>query len=105
MLGLTVTPAEVWQSPDSDAIYKGFDPNLVYVPKEDTRTMTVSPNVIEMNASQGSAPGAILATTPVQKFRTSVDVTVDENQGAVTPFRIGLWSPWSTAGSFVVFGP
>lgn len=105
MLGLTLTPAEVWNAPASDATYQGFDPNLVYVAKADSRDVTVSPASVDFTAPPGSLPGVILATTPVQKFKTSVDVTISDNQDAVTPFRLGLWSPWSMAGYFVVFGP
>jgi hypothetical protein len=105
MLALTVTPAEVWQAPASDAIYQGFDPNLVYVSKLDSRDVSVSPASVDFSAPPGSFPGVILATTPVQKYRTSLDVTISQNQGAVTPFRLGLWSPSSAAGYFVEFGP
>jgi hypothetical protein len=105
MLALTVTPAEVWNAPANDAIYNGFDPNLVYVAKGDSADVKVSPTSIVFNALPSSFPEVILATTPVQRFITSVDVTVNETQDALTPFRIGLWSPWSNAGSYVVFGP
>jgi hypothetical protein len=32
-------------------------------------------------------------------------VVVLENSGAAQPFRIGLWSPWTSTGQFIVFGP
>jgi hypothetical protein len=105
MLGLTLIPAEIWKAPASDAIYSGFDPHLVYTSKGDSELVKVVPTSIDITAPSGSFPGLILATTPVQKFKTALDVTINENQSATTPFRIGLWSPWSTAGYFVLFGP
>lgn len=105
MLGLTLIPAEIWKAPASDAIYNGFDPNLVYTSKGDSGLVKVSPTSIDITAPSGSFPGLILATTPVKKFKTSVDVTIKDNQNATTPFRIGLWSPRSAAGYFVLFGP
>jgi len=105
MLGLTLTPAGVWKAPADDAVYHGFDPNLVYVGKGDSGVVNVSPASVEFKASKGSSPGVILATTPLQKFVASVDVTVADDQGARGPFSIGLWSPWTSAGYFVVFGP
>jgi len=105
MLGLTAIPAQVWKAPASDAVYEGFDPNLVYVSKQDSRDVKVSAASVDFTAQPGSFPGVILATTPVQKYDASVNVTISENQGAVIPFRLGLWSPYSSAGYFVRFGP
>src|SRR6266850_3886824 len=105
MLGLTLIPAEVWKAPATDAAYTGFDPNLVYVSKGESRAITISTTAVEISAPPDSYPNVILATTPVQKFKTSLDVTISESQDALTPFRIGLWSPWSAAGLYVEFGP
>jgi hypothetical protein len=105
MLGLTLIPAETWNAPSDDAIYRGFDPNLVYTSPGDSGLVKVDRTSIDINAPRGVLTGAILATTPVQKYGASVDVTLTENRDALIPFRIGMWSPWSTAGYFVVFGP
>jgi hypothetical protein len=105
MLTLTLIPGEAWQAPASDAIYNGFDPNLVYVSKGSPGFAKVSPASVDITARPGLATDVILATTPLQKFTTSLDVTINENQDVVAPFRLGLWSPWSRAGYFVVFGP
>lgn len=105
MLALTLTPAEVWNHPVSDAAYSGFDPNLVYASSGGSGSVKVSADSIDMTAPPSSAPSVNLATTPLQKFDASVAVVVQENEGAITPFRLGLWSPWSGAGYFVEFGP
>jgi hypothetical protein len=31
MLALMLVPASVWHSPENDAVYRGFDRNLIYV--------------------------------------------------------------------------
>lgn len=105
MLGLTLIPAEIWQAPASDASYKGFDPNLVYTPPADSSLVKVAPASVDITAPPGSFPRVILATTPLQKFATAIDVTVQQNENANTPFRLGLWSPWTDVGFFVVFKP
>jgi hypothetical protein len=105
MLALTMIPAQIWKAPATDSIYNGFDPNFVYVAKGDSKDVKVSSAAVDFNAPSGAAPGVILVTTPVQKLVTSLDVTIADNQNAVTPLRIGLWSPYSASGFFVEFGP
>jgi hypothetical protein len=104
MLALTLIPAEVWHAPQTDRTYSGFDRNLIYTSSDGGASVRVSTAAIDLNAPAQSTAGVILATTPLQKLRTSVDVTLEQNQNAVTPFRLGLWSPWTSAGFFVVFG-
>jgi hypothetical protein len=103
MLALTVTPAEVWNHPVSDATYRGFDPNFVYTSSGGSGVVNVSSSSIELTAKPRSDPTVILATTPLQRFQASLDVTIQANEGAAMPFAIGLWSAASSAAYFVVF--
>jgi hypothetical protein len=105
MLVLTLTPAQVWNHPAIDATYSGFDPNLVYTSSGGPASINVSADSIDVTARQLSDPTITLATTPLQRFGASVDVTVLENDRATTPFRLGLWTIFAGAGYFVVFEP
>jgi Gpi18-like mannosyltransferase len=105
MLVFTLLPAGVWTAPANDAVYSGFDPNLIYTSNGGDGSVSVSRSSIDLQAPPTSVPAVLLATTLLPKLRTSVDVSVLSNAGAAEPFRIGVWSPWTTSGYFVVFGP
>ena len=104
MLGLTLIPGEVWHAPANDAVYRGFDSNLVYV-SASGGTVYVSTNRIDIVEPPASKPTVNLATALLPKLASSVDVAILEDTGADQPLRIGVWSPWTLAGYFVVFGP
>ena len=101
MLALTLIPAEVWKAPINDAVYRGFDANLIYT----SGAVRVAPNTIDAVASANTITTVNLATTQRQRLAAAVDVTVLQNQGAIRPVRIGVWSPWTGSGYFVAFGP
>src|ERR1700737_4577250 len=104
MLALTLIPAEVWKAPKTDATYTGFDPNLVSVTGSAPGSVQVSASSIDLTAAPNSQPTVNLATTQLQKFNASVDVVIASNTGSAPPFRIGVWSPWTLSGQFVLFG-
>lgn len=101
MLGLTVIPAEVWRAPANDVTYSGFDPNLVSATSGSGSSVRASTSAIDMTAVSGSDATVTLATTPLQRLSTELDVSVLNDSG---PFRIGIWSPWTGTGHFLVFG-
>jgi hypothetical protein len=105
MLGLTLTPAEVWRAPAVDAVYTGFDPNLQYTTDGGGGGVRISRDAVDLTAPANSQPAINLATTPLHKLNAKVDVTVVANDQRSQAFRIGYWSPWTRAGYFVVFGP
>jgi hypothetical protein len=105
ILVVTLIPAETWKAPADDAVYNGFDPNLIYVSQRGGGAAQVSATSIDMTAGSGSNPSVILATTPMPKLNASMDALVLDNTGGGQPLRIGVWSPWTGAGQFVVFGP
>jgi len=104
MLLFTVTPAEFWKAPVNDAVYHGFDPNLVYANLDANGSVVVTPELIDLRSNGGSVPTALLATTLLPKLSSSVSVSVLDNAGAQQPLRIGIWSPWTSTGYFVTFG-
>ena len=104
MLGLTLTPAEVWHAPATDAVYRGFDSNLQYV-TADGGKVVVSHDTVALTAVSQSQPTINLATTPLQKLNASLEVIVLANDTRGQAFRVGYWSPWTHSGFFVVFGP
>src|SRR5713101_3090372 len=105
MLGLTVAPAEIWNHPAIDAVYKGFDPNLVYANGGGSKVVRVSTDAIDITATPNSQPRVNLATTSLKTLNASLDLLVIENKGASEPFRIGVLSPWTRLGYLLAFEP
>jgi hypothetical protein len=101
ILALTLVPAEVWQHPAVDAVYTGFDPNIISTSAGGTGSVRVSAASLNMTAAPGALQTATLATTPLRALQAAVDVTVLDDNGS---FRFGVWSPWTGSGHFVVFG-
>ncbi|MFI5283093.1 MAG: hypothetical protein ACHQ0J_08185 [Candidatus Dormibacterales bacterium] len=101
MLTLTLIPADAWRHPAVDALYTGFDPNLVSTSVGGKGAVQVYASSLNVTAPQGSLDSATLVTTPLRTLRAAVDVTVLDDGGS---FRIGVWSPWTGSGQFVVFG-
>jgi hypothetical protein len=44
-----------------------------------------------------------LLATPLRAFDVSLDVTIPDGASAAVPLRLGVWSPWSRAGYFLLF--
>lgn len=105
MLALTLTPAGVWHAPAVDAVYNGFDSNLLYTSVAGKGSAAVSKTQVDLTAATGSLATANLATTLMPKLDAAVDVTVMENSTGADAFRIGFWSPWTESGRFLAFGP
>ena len=103
MLVLTFTPAEVWRAPVNDAVYTGFDPNLMYASSGGGGRVDITQGSTKLSAKPGSNPSINLATTPLSKLTTALTIEVAPSQDTAAPFRIGIWSPRSQAGYFVVF--
>ncbi len=102
MITIILIPSGVWKAPAVDAVYHGFNANLIYA-NNGGGTISISNDAIEINASRNSQPSVNLATTPLQRLRASVEVRLLDDGSSSMPFRVGLWSPWIDAGSFVVF--
>ena len=106
---ISLVPAGWWAHPAIDAIYTGFDPQLIYVAAGsgtgDRFTVDIHPARIDLSTTPSSQPQLNFITTPFKKFVVRMDVVVTSNAGAPLPIRLGVWSPWNGAGVFVIFGP
>ena len=104
MVALTLTPAGVWKAPVNDAVYQGFDPNLIYADDGGGGSVRLSRASIDIEAPAGTEPSTILATSLLSRMTASLSVTV-VNSASKEALRIGYWSPWTNTGYFVLFGP
>lgn len=105
MVVLTFTPGQVWHHPTNDAVYTGFDPNLMYATGGDGGSVHFDSGSIRLTARPHSQPSVNFLTTPLDKANASIDVSLSQNSGTTEPLRIGVWSPWSRSGEFIRFGP
>jgi len=101
----TLVPAEVWVHPAVDQEYKGFDPNLYKTTNGPSDSVTAAPEQVDLYGSASGHPAINLLTTPLRRIEASVTADIVRNEGAAAPLRVGLWSPLTKAGYFVVFGP
>ena len=103
---LTVIPASVWRHPATDAVYRGFDRNLIYVsptgPAPNAGAIKVSQDSLSISTTPGSHPTVHLVTTPLS-YSASFDAKVVAESPGSTPLRIELWSPATAAGYVLVF--
>jgi len=108
IVALVATPAGVWRRPAIDSVYRGFDPNLMFVsltgPTDHPGSVAVSPRLLTIAASAGSHPTIHLITTPLS-YNAAFDVAVASASSDAIPLRVGLWSPATGAGYFLVFSP
>ena len=108
IVALIATPSGVWRHPANDGVYKGFDPNLIFVSAKGPSTkpgdVVVSPDSLTIAAVAGSQPTVHLVTTPLS-FSAAFDVTVMAETPDSVPLRIALWSPEAAAGYYLVFDP
>jgi hypothetical protein len=106
IVALVLTPAGLWRHPATDAIYKGFDSNLLYIsptgPSTKAGVIKVSSDALTISATAQSHPTVHLLTTPLS-FSTAFDVEIIAEPRGTVPLRIELWSPETGAGYFLLF--
>jgi Gpi18-like mannosyltransferase len=106
MIVLILIPVHFWHHPKIDAVYRGFDPNLVYATERGNGTsngiIDISHNSIDLTALPGSQPAVDLVTTPLS-FSASMDVRVLQTSTTGTPLSVGIWSPSTVSGYFLKF--
>lgn len=107
MLALMIIPAEFWRRPGIDAIYRGFDPSLVYVDDKGEGSgpgvVEIFPTAVRLTALPHSKPRIHLVTTPLRNFSAQMRVRILDDQRDSMPFRVGIWTPRNDHGLFVVF--
>ena len=109
MMALMLVPASVWHSPKNDAVYRGFDPNLVYADERGYALadgdVDISRESVRFTALPNSRPTIHLATSPFELLQAAMDVRILESEEGGTPLRIGIWSPRAGSGYSLEFGP
>lgn len=109
ILVLMLVPAEVWHNPENDAVYRGFDPNLIYVTEQgfgaSSGVVEVLPDTLTLTALPNSEPTVHLVTTPLDRVEIALNVSIIESNANTTPLRIGIWTPRGNHGYFLNFGP
>jgi len=105
---MVMVPASYWRPPLNDGVYEGFDPGLLYVGNlldpESSLGVEVSRNEITLLGTNRSQPIVHLVTTPMS-FAVQLDVRVGESGYFGVPLRVGIWSPRTLTGHFLVFHP
>jgi len=107
MLLVVAIPGHIWNRGANNAVYSGFDSNLVYVNQNNPETpgiVLVSRDKIRMTSIPGSQPAVHLLTSP-SDFEVALDVQVQENAGGGAPLRIQIWNPRKESAFSVIFGP
>src|SRR4030042_1299300 len=102
MLALMLVPASVWHSPENDAVYRGFDPSLIYVDERGFALadgdVDISSESLRFTALPNSRPTVHLATSPFELLQAAMDVRILESEHGGTPLRVGIWSPRAGSG-------
>jgi len=104
------TPSAIWRHPSVDAIYTGFDPNLISVsekgfPYSDLGRVEVAPDELKISTVSSSAPAVHLVTTSLPAFTAETNLRILENPPGTDPLRISIWNPRVRAGYSLDFGP
>ena len=109
MLALMLVPASVWHSPENDAVYRGFDPSLIYVDERGFALadgdVDISSESLRFTALPNSRPTVHLATSPFELLQAAMDVRILESEQGGAPLRVGIWSPRAGSGYSLEFGP
>jgi len=107
MLMVTLIPADVWHHPVNDAVYSGFDPNLIYTSNirdpSSNANINVSKDSLELTAVTNSEPTADLVTSPMS-FVADMSVKVLESETDTTPLELSIWTPYGNDGMSIIFG-
>jgi hypothetical protein len=113
MVIVVLTPVDAWRQPYTDAVYHGFDPNLIYLGAEgnDAHEAVVgtSGESLRLTPFPGTTSTVHLLAAD-RDFRTDMDITVRGAPSDSKPLRIvvwrpALWQPLMISGAFWEFGP
>lgn len=107
MLTLMLIPSRVWHRPTNFELYRGFDPNLIYVRNGNDPhaggIWRIAPDIVTLTATPGSQPSAYLLTTKMN-YKAAMDIRIHANARGI-PLQIGIWSPRKDIGYYLKFGP
>jgi len=104
---LMLIPVHFWQHPVTDAVYRGFDRNLVFVDNRGSGSVAgsveISPQYMQLVAQPGSEPTVDLVTSPLG-FSVSMDAQVTTAGLGQDRLIIGIWGPSTGSGYYLNFG-
>ncbi len=108
MFALWLTPYQLWERALYDAVYQGFDPNLIKIDRrgiaQSEGVVEVSPDLLRLVAVPESNPRVRLGSTP-KDFNVSMDVKIVQSDPGTKPLSIDLWQ-WRNGATYsLAFGP
>jgi len=96
MLALLVMPLDTWRLPQNQAVYEGFDPNLIFLRQTGSpvdAVVDVSENAVRLKALHNSNLDVNLLTFSYGgDLRAEFDMQVLDNQQVSKPLSIILWN-------------
>lgn len=105
---LMVLPVDFWQRPAYDAIYYGFDPNLVYRAGRSSLPgsghVEIGPQGMRLVALPGSDPLAYPVASSVD-YQVALRATVHRAEADTEPLVLGFWQARGSLAYLVRFGP
>jgi len=108
VVGLVAIPISVWHQPNYDALYSGFDTNLISVDPRGGGSsagfIQTSPGSVELTAIPSSQPTVNLLSSQMD-FRIAFDLRVNDNQIGTSPLQISVWNPREDTRYLLDFGP
>jgi len=109
-LALVLTPASVWRQPGRDAVYRGFDPVLIYKREmgagaEAPGIVSISRDELRLVAPPDSLPTAHLLTTPLDKVDMSMELLPLHTAPGGDPLAVSFWNARTGSGVVVRLGP
>src|SRR5436305_14228117 len=88
ILALMLIPAQVWKAPADDAVYHGFDRNLMYSTGGGGVSVRVTSSLVDIHARPNGRPSINLATTLQPRMEASASVAMLSNAHVEEPRRI-----------------
>jgi hypothetical protein len=108
VVGLVAIPISVWHQPSYDALYSGFDSNLISVDPRGGGSsagfIQTSPGSVELTAVPSSQPTVNLLSSQMD-FRMAFDLRVNDNPVGTSPLQISVWNPREDTRYLLDFGP
>lgn len=108
MLALLLTPYTVWKRAPHDAVFSGFDTNLLRIDRQGAGksegSVEISPTRLRLIAVPGSNPRVRLGSTP-KDYHASLTARILRSEPGTTPLSLDLWQ-WKTGTRYsLTFGP
>lgn len=109
ILGLMLIPQNAWHHAANNAVYLGFDRNLMYANPTGggttSGTVSIDRSSIQMYAPPGAHPTVDVLSSDLD-FTVNCDLIINRTDAAqVNPLTLKVWTPRETAALVLQFGP